>query len=102
MKDGLYGDFQGTFPFQPRYASVGRVRLHYVDEGPPDSPPLLFVHGNPTWSYLWRDVLAAGTDPANPWRVIAVDQLDMGFSERTGLFRRLDDRVRGSGGWPCG
>lgn len=58
---------------------------------------VLAVHGNPTWSYLWRDVLAAGTDPANPWRVIAVDQLDMGFSERTGLFRRLDDRVRDLG-----
>lgn len=55
---------------------------------------VLAVHGNPTWSYLWRDVLAAGLDPANPWRVVAVDQLDMGFSERTGLVRRLDDRVR--------
>ncbi|MFI7584679.1 alpha/beta fold hydrolase [Kocuria sp. M1N1S27] len=55
---------------------------------------VLAVHGNPTWSYLWRDVLAAGLDPANPWRVVAVDQLDMGFSERTGLFRRLDDRIR--------
>ena len=54
MKDGLDGDFQGTFPFEPRYASVGRVRLHYVDEGPADSSPVLFVHGNPTWSYLWR------------------------------------------------
>ncbi|MFI7482899.1 alpha/beta fold hydrolase [Kocuria sp. M1R5S2] len=54
---------------------------------------VLAVHGNPTWSYLWRSVLAAGLDPDNPWRVVAVDQLDMGFSERTGLFRRLDDRV---------
>lgn len=55
---------------------------------------VLAVHGNPTWSYLWRTVLAAATDPANPWRVVAVDQLDMGFSERTGLTRRLADRVR--------
>lgn len=54
---------------------------------------LLCVHGNPTWSYLWRTVLAAGTDPAHPWRVVAVDQLDMGFSERTGTFRRLQDRI---------
>jgi pimeloyl-ACP methyl ester carboxylesterase len=58
---------------------------------------VLAVHGNPTWSYLWRSVLAAGLDPENPWRVVAVDQLDMGFSERTGLFRRLDDRVRDLG-----
>jgi len=54
---------------------------------------LLCVHGNPTWSYLWRTLLAAGTDPAHPWRVVAVDQLDMGFSERTGTFRRLQDRI---------
>ncbi|MBT1003651.1 alpha/beta fold hydrolase [Paenarthrobacter sp. DKR-5] len=54
---------------------------------------LLCVHGNPTWSYLWRTLLAAGSDPAHPWRVVAVDQLDMGFSERTGTFRRLADRI---------
>ncbi|MEV7662093.1 alpha/beta fold hydrolase [Paenarthrobacter sp. NPDC089316] len=54
---------------------------------------LLCVHGNPTWSYLWRTLLAAGSDPDHPWRVVAVDQLDMGFSERTGAFRRLQDRV---------
>ncbi|UKA51695.1 alpha/beta fold hydrolase [Arthrobacter sp. FW305-123] len=54
---------------------------------------LLCVHGNPTWSYLWRTLLSAGADPAHPWRVVAVDQLDMGYSERTGTFRRLADRV---------
>ncbi|MDQ1053579.1 acyl-CoA synthetase (AMP-forming)/AMP-acid ligase II/pimeloyl-ACP methyl ester carboxylesterase [Arthrobacter sp. SORGH_AS 212] len=54
---------------------------------------LLCVHGNPTWSYLWRTLLAAGSNPAHPWRVVAVDQLDMGFSERTGTFRRLADRI---------
>lgn len=59
---------------------------------------LYCVHGNPTWSYLWRTLLAEATSPATlaaggPWRVIAVDQLDMGFSERTGSFRRLEDRI---------
>ena len=58
---------------------------------------LLCVHGNPTWSYLWRTLLAAGSDPAHPWRVVAVDQLDMGFSERTGTFRRLEDRINDLG-----
>jgi olefin beta-lactone synthetase len=56
---------------------------------------LLCVHGNPTWSYLWRDLLA--TRPGG-WRVMAVDQLEMGFSERTGthrdLARRIDDLGR--------
>ncbi|MDP9996918.1 alpha/beta fold hydrolase [Pseudarthrobacter sulfonivorans] len=68
---------------------------------------LLCVHGNPTWSFLWRTLLAAGTDAAGsgaagsgaarPWRVVAVDQLDMGFSERTGTFRRLADRINDLG-----
>ncbi|HEY1156595.1 MAG TPA: alpha/beta fold hydrolase, partial [Arthrobacter sp.] len=58
---------------------------------------LLCVHGNPTWSYLWRSLLAAGSNPAHPWRVVAVDQLDMGFSERTGTFRRLADRINDLG-----
>lgn len=75
-------------------------RWHLLDNGPElarhgltPRGTLLCVHGNPTWSYLWRSLLAAGSDPAHPWRVVAVDQLDMGFSERTGTFRRLADRI---------
>ena len=51
---------------------------------------LLCVHGNPTWSYLWRDLLA--TAPPSV-RVVAMDQLDMGYSERTGKTRRLQQRI---------
>jgi acyl-coenzyme A synthetase/AMP-(fatty) acid ligase/pimeloyl-ACP methyl ester carboxylesterase len=51
---------------------------------------LLCVHGNPTWSYLWRDVIA-NAPPAV--RVVAMDQLDMGYSERTGTVRRLRQRI---------
>lgn len=58
---------------------------------------ILAVHGNPTWSYLWRSVVEAGITPENPWRVIAVDQLDMGFSERTCATRKLADRVQDLG-----
>ena len=54
---------------------------------------LLCVHGNPTWSYLWRALVAAGVRDERPWRVVAVDQLEMGFSERTGDTHRLADRV---------
>lgn len=59
-----------------------RRRWHLLDTGRPEQPPvgtLLCVHGNPTWSYLWRRFLGAA--PAD-WRVIAVDQLGMGWSER--------------------
>ena len=51
---------------------------------------VLCVHGNPSWSFLWRDFLAQL--PANV-RGVALDHLDMGFSERTGTLRRLGDRV---------
>lgn len=52
---------------------------------------LLAVHGNPTWSYLWRSLLPRAA--AAGWRLVAPDQLDMGFSERTGTRRRLERRI---------
>lgn len=64
------------------------------ERGKTPAGTILAVHGNPTWSYLWRSVLKAATEAETPWRVVAVDQLDMGFSERTGLFRRYDDRIQ--------
>ncbi|MCR2827759.1 alpha/beta fold hydrolase [Microbacterium sp. zg.Y909] len=62
---------------------------------------ILAVHGNPTWSYLWRRLVSASLRAAEEgqpaWRVIAVDQLDMGFSARTGAPRALAQRVRDLG-----
>jgi acyl-coenzyme A synthetase/AMP-(fatty) acid ligase/pimeloyl-ACP methyl ester carboxylesterase len=56
----------------------------------PAEGTLLCVHGNPTWSYLWRRFLAAA-EPG--WRVVAVDQLGMGYSDRTSRARSLADRI---------
>ncbi len=73
--------------------SAGTIRTwHVLDSGPEGAPKgtLLCVHGNPSWSYLWRRLVAA---PPAGWRVIAIDHLDMGFSERTGTVRRLAPRV---------
>ncbi|PFG44807.1 acyl-CoA synthetase (AMP-forming)/AMP-acid ligase II [Isoptericola jiangsuensis] len=91
------------------------VEWHHLDNGPVLAAhgitpvgTVLAVHGNPTWSYLWRDVVALATDRAleaaaatgehpgavpGAWRVVAVDQLDMGLSARTGRRRTLADRV---------
>lgn len=80
MATALNGDFQGTFPFEPRFISAGDVRLHYVDEGPPDAPPLLFVHGNPTWSYLWRQQVAELGSKGH--RCIAFDHMGFGRSDK--------------------
>jgi acyl-coenzyme A synthetase/AMP-(fatty) acid ligase/pimeloyl-ACP methyl ester carboxylesterase len=78
--------------------STGVVRTWHVLDShaglPAGSPEpvgtLLCVHGNPSWSYLWRRVVAR---PPEGWRVIAVDHLDMGYSERTGTLRPLAQRV---------
>jgi len=77
---GLAGDFGGTFPFEARYVEAAGVRLHYVDEGARDAPPLLFVHGNPTWSYLWRKPIAALS--ANGRRCVAFDHMGFGRSDK--------------------
>ncbi|TFB87750.1 alpha/beta fold hydrolase [Cryobacterium algoricola] len=77
---------------------------HLLDNGPllasrgiAPVGTILCVHGNPTWSYLWRSLVTQATDAATrgaeAWRVIAVDQLEMGFSERTGTVRPLARRV---------
>jgi cis-3-alkyl-4-acyloxetan-2-one decarboxylase len=82
----LDGDFEGTFPFEPRYVDAGDVRLHYVDEGPKDAPPLLFVHGNPTWSYLWRRPVAELS--ARGQRCVAFDHMGFGRSDKPPLLAR--------------
>ena len=74
------------------------VQVHALDAGPRDGrvPPLavVCVHGNPTWSFLWRSFHRRLGDR---YRVVAVDQLSMGFSERTGprtFAQRVDDLGR--------
>ncbi|WP_217614454.1 alpha/beta fold hydrolase [Cellulomonas sp. GbtcB1] len=84
---------------------VGEPAWHHLDTGPELAArgitpvgTVLAVHGNPTWSYLWRSLIPATLDAAAAgrpaWRVVAVDQLDMGFSARTGRHRTLPERVR--------
>ena len=71
-----------------------RRRWHVLDSdpaAPPQRPTLLCLHGNPTWSYLWRRMFTAA--PAG-WRVVAPDQLGMGYSDRLPTTSRLADRVR--------
>ena len=75
-----------------------RVRVHALDASPPDGrePPLtvVCVHGNPTWSVMWRSFHQRLGDR---YRVLAVDQVSMGLSERTGpraYAQRVDDLGR--------
>jgi pimeloyl-ACP methyl ester carboxylesterase len=77
---GLDGDLKGTFPFEARYLEVDDIRLHYVDEGPRDAPAVLFVHGNPTWSYLWRRPIGALVEQGR--RCVALDHMGFGRSDK--------------------
>jgi haloalkane dehalogenase len=73
------------YPFAPHYLSVTdadgtALRIHYVDEGPRDAAPILLMHGEPSWSYLYRkfvpDLVARGH------RVIAPDLVGFGKSDK--------------------
>ncbi|MGU7842432.1 alpha/beta fold hydrolase [Burkholderia sp. AW33-5] len=70
--------FDGTFPFTPRFSDAAGFRLHYVDEGPANGQVVLCLHGEPTWGYLFRDLIAA---LSGNYRVIAVDHMGFGKSE---------------------
>lgn len=79
-------------PFTTRDFSAPSGRMSYVDAGPPDGRPVLLLHGNPSWSFLWRDLIGALI--AKGRRVIAPDHVGMGLSARPGAFLRLNDRIR--------
>lgn len=64
------------YPFEDRSASVDGCDVHYVDEG--DGPPLLMLHGNPTWSFTWRAVIQGLSDR---FRCIAIDYPGFGLSK---------------------
>lgn len=73
-------DTLADFDFQPHYVEVDALRYHYVDEGPRNGEVVLMLHGQPTWSYLYRKMIpvlvAAG------YRAIAVDHIGMGRSDK--------------------
>jgi len=69
--------FDGTWPFKARYTDAPGFRIHYIDEGSgPET--LLLLHGEPTWSYLFRQQIPTW---AESHRVIAVDHMGFGKSE---------------------
>jgi haloalkane dehalogenase len=82
--DDCFADLPG-YAFPPNYMDVTArriepVRMHYVDAGPADGPVVLLLHGQPTWSYLYRDVIAVLA--AAGLRVIAPDNIGFGRSDK--------------------
>ncbi|MBL8814975.1 MAG: alpha/beta fold hydrolase [Planctomyces sp.] len=69
--------FADEYPFTSNWFSHEGHAIHYLDEG--TGPVLLMVHGNPTWSFAWRNLIKGLRDQ---YRIIAVDHLGCGFSEK--------------------
>ncbi len=68
------------YDFEPHYLDVDGLRVHYVDEGPRDAAPVLLLHGEPSWSYLYRTMIPLLTDAGH--RVVAPDMIGFGRSDK--------------------
>lgn len=77
------------FPYESRYADVLGSRMHYVEHGAGD--PVLFLHGQPTWSYIWRHVLP---ELEGRGRLIAVDLIGYGLSDKPDIHYEIGDHIR--------
>ncbi|WP_062991384.1 alpha/beta fold hydrolase [Nocardia anaemiae] len=78
------------FPFQSRFVAIDGHTIHYVDEG--SGPTLLFLHGNPTWSFVYRDVIGALRDE---FRCVALDYPGFGLSStRTGSRHLPEEHIQ--------
>ena len=82
-------EISAAFPFESKYIEVEGSKIHYVDEGTGD--PILFLHGNPTSSYLWRNIIPYA---AKVGRAIAPDLIGMGKSDKPDIEYRFFDHVR--------
>ncbi|HMR67384.1 MAG TPA: alpha/beta fold hydrolase [Anaerolineae bacterium] len=71
--------FQDLYPFKSHWLAIDGHRLHYLDEGPRDAPPLLMLHGNPTWSFYYRTLIPS---LSQSHRVIVPDHLGCGLSDK--------------------
>ena len=92
-----FSDLPG-YSFEPHYVEVDGLRIHYVDEGPGDAEPVLMMHGEPSWSYLYRKMIPVIT--AAGYRAIAPDLVGFGRSDKPArredyTYQRHVDWMRG-------
>ena len=72
--------FGSAWPYRPRWFTTPDGRMHYIDEGPRDGRPVVLVHGNPTWGFVYRNFVGPLTNAGH--RVIVPDHLGFGRSEK--------------------
>ena len=70
-------DWRCLYPFASHFLQLGEVRCHYLDEGAGDV--LLMVHGNPTWSFYWRNLITGLRDQ---YRIVVPDHVGCGLSDK--------------------
>jgi haloalkane dehalogenase len=68
------------YAFDPHYVEINELRLHYIDEGPPAGEPVLMLHGEPSWCYLYRKMIPPVV--ASGYRSIAPDLVGFGRSDK--------------------
>lgn len=73
------------YDFAPHFVTLddqegGHLDMHYIEYGPADAQPVVMIHGNPTWSFMWRKVVRALGDAG--YRAIAIDLIGMGRSDK--------------------
>ena len=74
----MHETFEGTWPYTPCVTEAAGFRQHYVDEGPRDGQVILCLHGEPTWGYLYRKMIAP---LSTTFRVVVPDHMGFGKSE---------------------
>jgi haloalkane dehalogenase len=80
----LPGPVREIYPFKSKWIEIDGRRIHYVDEGQVKDRPVILLHGNPTWSFLYREIIPV----IRPYcRAIAPDYVGMGLSDKP-----LDER----------
>ena len=70
--------FEGTWPFLPNFFDGNGFLMHYVDEGPRQANPIILLHGEPTWGYLYRKFIP---ELSKSFRVVVPDMMGFGKSE---------------------
>lgn len=76
--------YRELYPFKSHYLKVGKYNMHYVDEGDENAPVVLMVHGNPTWSFYYRNL--AKEFIKKGFRVVIPDHIGFGLSDKPQFF----------------
>jgi len=77
----VYQPPENLYPFEPHWLDINGQRMHFVDEGPRDAPVVLMVHGNPTWSFYYRQLILK---LRHRYRCIVPDHIGCGLSDKPG------------------